>query len=762
LGGDSILAIRVATAARRAGLTLLPRQLFEHPTVAELARVARNGAAAPSGQGPVTGPAPLTPIQRGFLAEESAAPHHYNQALLLVPARALDPRHLERALAALAEHHDALRLRFHRDPVGWTQFHAPVGQGVPLVGIDLSRLDEAARGGALAAAADRVQAGLELARGPLARAAWFRMGRDGPGRLLLVVHHLAVDGVSWRILLEDLETAYGEAERGGAVRLPPRTTPWKAWAERLMEHAHAPETAAEVPYWTSQARLGAASLPLDDPDGEDVAGRVRTVTVTLEPDETASLLRDVPAAYRTRIDEVLLCALARALGRWTGDRRLRVDLEGHGREEGRVGDVDVSRTVGWFTTLYPVVLELPEGGGPGEALRAVKEQLRGVPGRGLGYGLLRWGSGAGAELAAAPRAEVVFNYLGQVDATLAEHTFFRLAPEPAGASQDPRRARSHRLEVDGVVSGGRLSMTFAYGAAVHRAETVERVVAGYAGELRGLIAHCRSAEAGGYTPSDFPLAGLGQAALDALLGSDRGVEDVYPLSPMQEGMLFHSLYAPDSGVYVGQFGLLLEGALDARALERAWQDAVDRHEALRAGFAWAGLPRPVQVVRREAELPLRVEDWRGLDAAERRARLEHWLEADRTAGFHPGRAPLMRLALFRLGDGEHQLVWTHHHMVMDGWSLSLVLGDVRAAYAAHVRGEAPPPARGLRYREYVAWLERQDRSRAERFWREAVAGFDAPTPLPASRAPGTPGEGSGTAALLLSEERTGALREQAR
>ncbi|HEX7243841.1 MAG TPA: amino acid adenylation domain-containing protein, partial [Longimicrobiaceae bacterium] len=297
---------------------------------------------------------------------------------------------------------------------------------------------------------------------------------------------------------------------------------------------------------------------------------------------------------------------------------------------------------------------------------------------------------------------------------------------------------------------------------VHRHETVERLAEGYADELRGLIAHCRSAEAGGYTPSDFPLAKLEQAELDALLGSERGVEDVYPLTPLQEGMLFHALYAPGSGVYVGQSAFLLEGPLDAEALERAWQGAVGRHEALRAGFAWEGLPRPLQVIRREAKVPFRREDWRGLDEAGREARLQEFLTADRVEGFDVGRGPLMRLALFRVGEEEHQLVWTNHHLILDGWSLSVIFRDVLGLYAAYARGEAPQAVPGRRYRRYVEWLERQDRARAERFWREALAGFGAPTPVPVVRERASEESGPGAAKLSLSEKWTGALQEQAR
>ncbi len=770
LGGDSILSIQVVSRARQRGLRLTPRQVFERPTIAGLAEVAERVGLEADGasQHPVTGEAPLTPVQQRFFETEQPARHHFNQALLLRPRDVLDAGLLARAAAALEAHHDALRLRFRPEADGgWTQSHADVSARGPLAVLDLSSLPADRRGGAVEAAAAQVQRSLELSRGPLLRMAWFEPGGGEAGRLLAVAHHLVVDGVSWRVLLEDLETAYTQLARGESVELPPKTTSWKAWAERLAELARSGTLADEAAYWTGQAAREVAPLPVDDPRAENTLAHKRGVRLGLTQDETEALLREVPAAYRTQIDEVLLTALAGALRRWTGERRLRVELEGHGREEEVVGGVDLSRTVGWFTSVYPVVLELPEGDDAGAALKAVKEQLRAVPGRGIGYGVLRYlgGGETAAELAGAAQAEVGFNYLGQFDQAVSTEAFFGFAPESAGPSMDRGSRRPHLLEVGGSVQAGCLELQIGYAEGVHRREGVERLAEEYAAELRGLIAHCRGAEAGGCTPSDFPLAGLDPASLDALLGSGRGVEDVYPLSPLQEGMLFHSLLSPGSGEYTGQFGFLLEGPLDAGALERAWQGVVARHEALRAAFAWEGLPRPVQVVRREVELPFRREDWRGLGAEERQARLERFLEADRGNGFEMGRAPLMRVALFRLGDDEHQLVWTHHHVVLDGWSLSLIFRDVLREYSAYARGEAPQTGPGHRYREYVAWLERQDRSRAERFWTETLAGFDAPTPLPGARSGrgGADGaRGLGVTGRLLSEERTRALQEQAR
>ncbi|MET0395723.1 MAG: condensation domain-containing protein, partial [Longimicrobiaceae bacterium] len=687
--------------------------------------------------------------------------------LLLQPREALDAGLLARAAAAVEAHHDALRLRFRQEEDGhWTQWHAEPSAHGPLVAFDLSGLPAGAQREAIEAGAEQVQRSLDLSRGPLLRMGWFQMGGEDAGRLLAVAHHLVVDAVSWRVLLEDLETAYTELAGGESVRLPARTTAWKTWAERLAEHARSEAQAAEGEYWLAQARQVVAPVPTDDPGAESTLAQVRSVTIRLTEEETGALLREVPAAYRTHIDEVLLAALAGAMGRWTGQRRVRVDLEGHGREEDLLPGVDLSRTAGWFTNVYPTVLELPGGDDVGAALKAVKEQMRAVPHRGMGYGLLRWlsGSEAGAELAAAPGAEVSFNYLGQLDQAVSADTFFRFAPESAGAPVDRRTPHPYRLGVGGSVQAGRLELRIAYVAGVHRRETVERLAEWYTEELRAVIEHCRSEDAGGYTPSDFPLARLDQAALDTLLGSERGVEDVYPLSPLQEGMLFHALYAPGSGVYVTQFGFALEGALDSDALERAWQAAVERHEPLRTGFAWEGLPRPVQVVRREAELPFRREDWRGLDAAEQKARLERFLDADRAEGFELARAPLMRMALFRTGEEAHELVWTHNHIILDGWSLSLVFRDVVAAYTAHARGVAPQFAPARRYRAYVAWLENRDRGSAERFWRQALAGFSAATRLPgAHTVRGVSDQrGQGVVKLAVPAERTRVLQDQAR
>ncbi len=735
LGGDSILSIQIVARARRAGRLFTPRQLFEHQTIAGLAAVAAmDGSPESAGadQGPVVGEAPLTPVQRRFFAEGRREPWRFNQAVLLAPRERLAVPRLAAALDRLAAHHDALRLRFVREAGEWTQAHAPLAP-VPLAEIDLTALPAEARSAALEAAAEQLQSGLDLARGPLFTAALFRRGAgDGGDRLLLTAHHLIVDGVSWRLLLEDLTAVYQ------GLGLPPKTTSWKRWAELLAGFARSPEIAAELPGWLALPAV--PPLPCDLPG--DGGGRA-SVAVELGAEETRALLQEVPEVYRTQVNDLLLAALARAFAAWTGEGTLRVDLEGHGREE-IAADVDLSRTAGWFTTVFPVALTLPPGGGAKEAIRAVKETLRAVPRRGLGYGLLRYLAGAetGERLAALAVPQVSFNYLGRLDATAGEGDLFTFAPEAVRGAAGEVAAASPLFAVDALVLDGRLRVSWTYDPGRHLASTAERLASGFVAEIAALVEHCKSPEAGGFTPSDFPLAGLGQEALDRLVGDHpegrqeetRGVEDLYPLAPMQAGMLFHSLYAGEGGdLYFEQFTADLGGTLDEGAFAAAWQRVVERHPALRTAFLWQGVERPLQLVRRAAAVPWMSEDWRGLAAADVETRWRQLLAADRARGFDLSRAPLLRLALVRTGEEERRLVWSSHHILFDGWCFSLLLNEVFALYAAAVAGREPHLPSPRPYRDYIAWLAARDPTEALDAWRRLLAGFTDPTPMPFDR-----------------------------
>lgn len=698
-----------------------------HQTVAALAPHVSAAVPEPPGGEAATGPVPLTPVQRWFFETQMAHPRRSNQSLILDLdgdgiGDGIDPAALRKALTAVLDRHDALRCRFERRDGRWRQ-HC-----IPAVGC-----------GAMVAA----EPDFDLGQGPLLAAALV-----GGRSLRLTAHHLVVDALSWRILTEDLCRAYRQAARGVAVDLGPKTTSFSQWARRLAEHTAAGGFDDELDHWAAVtgAATGIAVLPTDGAGrtstgrastgrastGSNSTGSTRSVTVRLGAADTAALLRDVPGVYRTQVNDVLLAALADVLSRWTGRRRVVLDLEGHGREE-LFDDVDLSRTVGWFTTIFPVALDVPTGGWD-RVLKSVKEQLRAVPRRGIGYGALRYL--AGRTMLAHPLAHasrVGFNYLGQLDGS---HRELKL-------TADPDAPRAHVLDVVGKVERGCLELSWFYSRDLHAQGTIWSLAEGLVTALREIVRHCARPGAGGRTPSDFPLARLDQDTVDRLAGDGHSVEDIYPLTPMQAGMAFHGLSQGDQGVYFQQVSFVLDGAPDSWALTGAWQRVVDQTPILRSSVVWEGVREPLQVVHRTAILPVSYLDWTRdcTEAGEERRRqlLQQLLARDRAEGLDLRTAPLMRLTLARLSATEVQVLWTFHHVLLDGRSVFQVLGDV----FAHLAGEAEPQSRPQSrprcrrpFRDYIQWLGRQRRDHAEaaeRHWRGVLGDMVAPTPLPYSR-----------------------------
>jgi non-ribosomal peptide synthase protein (TIGR01720 family) len=518
LGGDSMLSIQVVAAAREAGIGISARDIFQHQTVTGLAAAA-GSVLATAEQGIVTGGVPPTPIARWFFEQELVDAHHFNQAFMLRTDRPLDTRHLEEVLEHLATHHDALRLRTRRTADGWAQTLAGPGDCIPVDIVDLSVVPPEEQAALVEREAARVQASLDPSEGPIVRCALFRGGAAGVERLLVAIHHLAVDVISWGILLEDLGRGLEQRRSGRPVSLPPKTTSIREWSLRLQEHARSTEVAEQAASWLPLPWSEAAALPVDHPEGENTAGSVRSVSVRLDEEQTRAVLHEVPAAFNATVEDALLAALATAVAEWTAGRWLLLDLEGHGRES-LAPDLDVSRTVGWFTAIHPVLLHARRDAGPGAALMSVKEQLRAVPGRGLPFGLARYLAPDGAlsrRLAALPSPQVAFNYLGQIDKIMARQGALVADLEGAGPSRSPRGRRRHFLEISGGVRQGRLRISFAYSDQVHREDTIQRLADRCSAALAELIDACRSRGEGGYTESDLAEVGWSPDDVEELL-----------------------------------------------------------------------------------------------------------------------------------------------------------------------------------------------------------------------------------------------------
>ncbi|WP_414945325.1 amino acid adenylation domain-containing protein [Amycolatopsis sp. cmx-11-32] len=720
LGGDSISSMQVAARARREGFSLTPRLVFEHRTPGKLAAPAnvaqpKQPSTVDAGVGEIL----RTPVMRA-LGDDAVRPGFVQARVVVTPA-GFDQDALVTALQAVLDAHDLLRARV--EPDGRLMVAEPgavtAADLVSRVAAGSEDLDEAAEREVRAVTGE-----LNPSKGTMLRAVWVDAGAAAPGRLALAAHHLAVDAVSWGILLPDLRAAYDEVISGGTPALEPVTTSYRQWARRLTEQAFSERTVAEAEHWV--AVLDGAEPVLEQDSGES-----HSWSRTLSGAEARGLVAHVPGAFHCGVQEVLLAGLAGAVARPDGAGVL-VDVEGHGRHA--ADGEDLLRTVGWFTSVHPVRLDVSGvdlsaaaagKAAAGELLKAVKEQVRAVPGEGLGYGLLRHlNPETGARLAASPSARIGFNYLGRSGlAAAAGDTAWQVAEGALGGGPDLILA--HAVEVGADVQdtpdGPRLRL--AIDSRDLDPAVVERLGEAWVGMLTGLAALAGTPGAGGHTPSDFELVTVTRRDVADLEAAAPGLTDIWPLSPLQEGMLFERAFDEDGvDVYQSQRILDLDGPLDADRLRAGWNQVVARHESLRTSFHQLGSGETVAVVADEVDLPWRTADVSHLDEADANAEVERLLAEDQAERFDVTKPPLLRLSLIRLGEGRHRLVVTSHHVLLDGWSTPLILGEMSAGYAGG-RGSSMAPS----YRDYLTWLSRQDLEATRAAWRSELAGSDEPT-----------------------------------
>ncbi|MET8324608.1 condensation domain-containing protein [Micromonospora sp. NPDC005189] len=473
----------------------------------------------------------------------------------------------------------------------------------------------------------------------------------------------------------------------------------------------------ELPYWLEQVGP-TRPLPVDLPGMVNTVGGSRRHQSVLGADDTRALLQELPAVFQSRVNDALLTALSTALGAWTGGSHVRIDLEGHGREDLHP-DLDLTRTVGWFTTISPLRLPAPTGR-PADHLRTVKEYLRRRPRNGIGYGLLA------PEADAAP---ISFNHLGTFDG----EDSFAAAYEAVGADIGADNHRAYQIDVVSRVQDGELRTEWTYGAAF-RPETIERVARDMTEALRRLVEDARRDDVDNYSPSDLPASALSQAEIDALRehpswhgsGLVRPLEDCYPQTPLQQGLWFQSQYAQGQGLYHVQLMHEIDQELDSALFRRSWAEVMRRHSILRTSF-WS-LPghEPLQLVWRDIPVPLTEQDWRDEPVE---ARLADHLRQDRDRGFEPHENPQWRILLARTGEDSYRFVLSMHHAILDGWSYALLLAEVRRVYDALVHDRQPDLHPVRPYRDYVTWFAAQDMGQAERYWREVLDGVREAGPL---------------------------------
>ena len=519
LGGDSIIGIQIIAKANHAGFQLTPKQLFQNQTVAALVSVSGSDPGMEAGEGPVAGEVPLTPMQQRFFEQELSAQYLFSQTVAYEAGSALDPSLIKLAIQQLLSHHDALRLRFVHEETGWKQFHVDGEEDSIFFYQDLSHLAPAEQKTVFETTVSELQSSINLSNGPLVRIALFHFGASERDQLLVIGHYLIIDGFSWRILLQDLQDAYRQLSDGEIVRLPTKTTSFQSWSERMLRAARAEEVRKDLDYWLTEPRQQVGRLPLDRTEGSNVESSVGTISTSLSVEETTALLREVPAAYHSEITDALLTALMWAISRWTGEHSLFVDLESHGRSDMLLGE-DLSRTIGRMTYRAPAWLEMNGTQEPGQALKSVKEQLRRFHNVSVSYGLLRYQSADAdtvRKLSVVPQPDLYFNYVGQLDQFISASLSLEATRQLLTAVRRTNNQRPYLLDISAMILDGKLQCIWEYSTNVHDETTIADLAESFMNDLRELITHCQSPDAGGYTPSDFPSMEFDQQELDDLI-----------------------------------------------------------------------------------------------------------------------------------------------------------------------------------------------------------------------------------------------------
>ncbi|NML40086.1 non-ribosomal peptide synthase/polyketide synthase [Chitinophaga sp. G-6-1-13] len=758
LGGDSIVSMQVVSRARRLGCELKAKDLFKHQTVAALAQLlsVKNVVSATGEQGQLTGKSGLLPIQHWYFEEEgNSQPALFTQQLLLETGKQLSPVLLEAALRQLVQYHDALRFAYQQEADGWQQSYGATE--VTLHITDMRRKQKTWQQHIPACVAES-QARLDIHSGVMLQATLIQTpSAEANNRLLLVVHHLAIDGVSWRILLEDLNRLLEQpTETAGAV-LGAKGSSCRQWHDALTAYAQNSPCHRQQRYWET---VVAKRTPLhtDLPHtGKITVSDIRKETVRLDATATRRLLQEVPAAYRTEINDILLTALSMTLTAWNKGAGVLVGMEGHGREEIEPG-IAVNRTVGWFTSQYPVWLEVAAGVSTGHLIRNIKEQLRQVPDKGIGYGISKY-IGRQAALQGAVPWEVGFNYLGQGDNMPAGQGAIKTSLSSLEAGGSPQRIVPEKLAVNAMVRDGELVIEWSYSQLHFHAATVAGIAADYRRHLETCIMHCadRSQQAPVTSPSDYGLgAVMTNDELDHFLDATEAgisrrsqVAGLYQLTGLQEGMLFHGLYDEKNGAYIEQFGCELPN-LQVAAFQKSWEHLIQHHTIFRSAFYAKICSIPVQCVYHNVTLPFTVLDYRHMAEAAQQEALNDWMITDRQQGLDFEKAPLMRITLFRLQDDKYRMQWTYHHLLMDGWSLPVLLGELVETYEAILTNHSLPSLKTDEFGDYIRFLADRDLSAEEAYWRGYLKEAEEGCLLPfvTTTASRTKGDGSFRETLL--------------
>ncbi len=735
IGGDSIKALQILARLYQHGLQFTIKNLFKYPTVKELSTQVKS-VACETYKAFEAGELPLTPIQKLFFEKSGEQNHHFNQAVMVFNKDVFSAEALKAALNEIIKHHDAIRMVYKMLGNEIIQYNNDETANLyDFYEYTLNSSDDIK---VIEEHCDLLQGRINVSTGPLVKIGLFHTLTGE--YLTIIIHHLVVDGVSWRILLEDLKLAYQQSLEGNKIVLPSKTASFRQWAKALKEYADSRLVYENVHYWRDVLNVSVPKLPRDFQTSEIRKNKHRNVvSITFTTDETSDLLKNIHNKYHTKTEDLLLAGLGMALKRWSGNDKALIALEGHGRE-GLFPDLPIARTVGWFTSLYPVLLDMGSVNHLSYYLRRIKENLRKIPHGGIEFGLYQYVRNRGEEEESfeSLEPEIMFNYLGQFDKELVSD-YFEVAQQSSGKEVSPEGTPWYALDINCITIGGRLKVTASFDKNEYKSESISSLMEAYKTCLQEIVMHCKTQKTELASPADFKLD-MSLESFDKLTESlyanikwnnekDRIIQDIYKLSPMQEGILFHAV-SNRSETYFQQCAFDISGKLDIDLLENCFNEIVKRYDILRTVFVYEGLSKPFQAVLKERKVALRYEDISCMDDHGKHEYYKAFKKLEREAGFDVTRDSLIKMSVFYCGDGQYKLIWSFHHILMDGWCMSILFGELLKRYTSFYGKTKLELPQVTPYRNYIEWLQKNDENSALEYWDKYLQGYSTQALLP--------------------------------
>ncbi|SYX84223.1 non-ribosomal peptide synthetase [Paenibacillus alvei] len=720
LGGDSIKAIQAIAQMSNRGYSFEIKDLMGNPRIKDLIPHIKSTTKTID-QGEVSGEIELTPIQKWFLAQEHLDKNHFNQELMLFREDGFSVDRIERAFDRIVQHHDLLRAIYvdhaliNREVTNRLyDFHIYDLRGKPITDNYITGL------------CTELQASMKLAKGPLVKIGLFQT--DKGDHLLVSIHHMVVDAVSWRIIIEDLDTLYQDPEKS----LPLKSSSFQEWASKQKQYAGGFTLQNELKYWNRLSQWDVKEINKDHEPSSIQGAKIIKKTIMLDQAYTEKLLTKVNKAYSTEINDILLSALTVSIANYNQTERILINLESHGREQ-IVDDVDITRTVGWFTSQYPVILHAQEH--ISDVIKFTKDTLRRIPRKGIGYGMLKYLSPFDLKVIRNP--DISFNYLGQFDENISGNNF-TLSDILPGDSVSQESGRLYPLTISAMVLHKQFRLTLSYIREEFNDATIDKMLQRYMDSLKQIIDHCISQEHVEVTASDVTDENISWAELAPYHEQINNVKRMYPLTPMQEGLLFHSM--ADKGEYYHvNMELRVIGELNAEIFKKSFVELVARHDILRTNFDSNHFKENMQIVYKSREPEFTYLDIRDLPS-DKEAYIEQLVIEDRRRGFDLSNDILIRLFIVRMSEREYSLMLSNHHIILDGWSFGIISSELFDIYNLLLCNTPSAAKKVQPYEAYIKWIGSQDKTAALNYWSTYLKGYDTTIDIPFKKASTTQGK----------------------